>query len=504
MSRLRRLLPLIAIGALACVASWGISGQLPRSSPGGAETPLATTPEPTATARARLLERPAGPLRWIVAGGGPSPALSQIQIEYDLELARDALAPSGPGILLLSAGPGWAAVGADDPAPPTLRQRVAELFDPRPGRDLLYHLPALDHHGAATAEELVQTLEREIIEGEAPLTVYLGGHGTGGDVRSEARVLMWGGRDLWASDLALVLDESPGHRTARFVIASCYSGGFAELAFDNADALAGAATTDRCGLFATSWDRVAAGCDPNPDRGSHEGYSVHFLHALGDEDRESDIDADGEVSLLEAHTYARIHSRSLDLPTTTSERFLRVAAEALAVPDRPDARADELVEELAVIAALGAELGAADEEEASAQVQELFDQIDALSGPLDAIVESIETLDAELAAELLARWPTLDDPWHPRFEETFDAAAIETFLDHSDAARRRAELHEEHEELAGRHDALMIEAAPYERLLRAYETVRLAAKLAEHDPSAYARYRRFVACERGAVSRSRD
>ena len=68
------------------------------------------------------------------------------------------------------------------------------------------------------------------------------------------------------------LDELPGHRPLRMVITSCYSGGFAELAFDGASEDRGAATTDRCGFFATTWDRAASGCDPNPDRGAQAAW----------------------------------------------------------------------------------------------------------------------------------------------------------------------------------------------------------------------------------------
>ena len=44
---------------------------------------------------------------------------------------------------------------------------------------------------------------------------------------------------------------------------ACDAGGFGELAFRAADPEQGPAETARCGLFATTWDRVAAGCDPN-------------------------------------------------------------------------------------------------------------------------------------------------------------------------------------------------------------------------------------------------
>src|SRR4029453_14151341 len=89
----------------------------------------------------------------------------------------------------------------------------------------------------------------------------------------------------------------------------------------------GAAPGNRCGFFASTWDRPANGCDPDPERGRQEGYSLHFLEAPRGQDRAGapvaglDLDGDGKVSLLEAHTRARIASRSLDVPPPTSERW---------------------------------------------------------------------------------------------------------------------------------------------------------------------------------------
>src|SRR4029077_2773259 len=98
----------------------------------------------------------------------------------------------------------------------------------------------------------------------------------------------------------------------------------------------GPAGSVRCGLFASTWDREASGCDPDPDRREQESYPLHFLHALRAEDRDGhplnrddlDLDHDGTISLLEAHTRARIMDASIDVPTTTSERWLRGVAPA--------------------------------------------------------------------------------------------------------------------------------------------------------------------------------
>ena len=160
------------------------------------------------------------------------------------------------------------------------------------------------------------------------------------------------------------------------MLTACYGGGFAGVAFQDAHASAGAASADLCGLFATSPEHESNGCDPNPDRQAQEGYALHLLHALRGHDRDGeaapgiDLDGDGQVGMLEAHTRARIASRSIDLPSTTSERFLRslfsTGAEA-ASDGHGDSSPYPSPEEDAVIRALGSVLGIASEEQAETE-----------------------------------------------------------------------------------------------------------------------------------------
>lgn len=449
-----------------------------------------------------------GPLRWILAGGGPTPELNQVQLEQDVLLAAEVLARSGPGLTLFAGGPGSRAVQVLDPSAATddLRGRLAALFDPRAGRDAHYREAAVHPGGAASAEAILAALEGALLDADTPLTLYLAGHGQGGDAPHESRFLTWGSHDLWVEDVAALLDELPGHRPLRMVITACYSGGFAELAFDGASEDRGPATSERCGFFATTWDRAASGCDPNPDRGAQEGYGIHFLHALRGEARSGDalppealdLDGDGAISLLEAHTRARIASGSLDVPVTTSERFLRSASAHL--PDAPPGDDPPLPEERAVIEQLTRRMGLSRPERAHERLAWMTAELERLAAELDRLDEEIADAEASLAAALLHRWPVVDDPWHPRFAEVIDAeqGAIEAFLAESGDAGRRAGLTEERADVAAQHDRLLVESAPLERLVRAMETVDLAARLRAAGGEGWRRYQELLACERGA------
>jgi hypothetical protein len=118
------------------------------------------------------------------------------------------------------------------------------------------------------------------------------------------------------------------------------------------------------------------------------------LHALSGHDRHGqsqlaaiDLDGDRKVGLLEAHTWARTEARSFDVPTTTSERFLRsVVREG----DRATLDPLSAPEEVAVVKKLGEQLELDDEAKARAQLTEL-----------DRILEDARALvhDAQAAEE---------------------------------------------------------------------------------------------------------
>ena len=193
-------------------------------------------------------------------------------------------------------------------------------------------------------------------------------------------------------------------------------------------------------------------------------------------------------------------SGSLDVPVTTSERFLRAAVDPeVPVPD--DLRPALLPEEHATIDALAARLGLEDPREAPALVGALHEELAALSDRLDELDADLDRAGGALAAELLHRWPVLDDPWHPDFEETFRAehAAIAQHLETSGVAAEERRLAAERAEVAAAHDDVLVRTAPLERLARGLETVDLAARLQADGGRFWLRYLAFLACERGEL-----
>lgn len=487
-----------AFVALSVLGAWGLAQLRPAPSVAAVPSRPLETARPTRAASDEL--------RWIVAGGGSRPELNQVQVEQDLVLATQVLG-ADDGLLLYAGGPGSASVQVlrPDPAPDPLVSRLGELFDPRGGRDSEYRAAVLEPVGAARAEAILEAVRGAIDQGVAPLTVYLAGHGIGGELPRDSRFLTWGAGDLAVEDLVAILDAAPRHRPVRFVMTSCYAGGFAEMAFRDADPESGPAPSDRCGFFATTWDRAASGCDPNPDRAAQEGYGMHFLQALAGRDRAGhddrpaiDRDRDGSISLLEAHTRARIASGSLDVPVTTSERYLRVVAPS---PDEAplDPEPARLPFEEAVVTELSRRLEIVPPTDVSARLDALQDEVQPLAARLDELEDELLRTRDELVAALLHRWPVLDDPWHPDFASTLadQRGAISSYLEASGLAAQELQLAAEHAEVAAAHDDLLARAAPMERLERALDTLALAARLQAVGGERWERYQRFVACESG-------
>jgi len=443
------------------------------------------------------------PLRYLAVGGGATPEYTEVSLEQDLALAQKTL--PGPGSVLFAGGSESVSVRelpetttTTTTRQPTLLAQLGDLFDPRAARGSRYRAPRLSAQIASVANfETNLTLAAR--SGTAPLLLYVAAHGLQGETPRDNRV------ELWASEPITVarMDEllTGATRPVRLVIASCYSGGFAELAFAHADPERGPASGERCGVFAGTWDRQTSGCDPNPDRRAQEGYSLHLLHALRGEDREGavlpprtlDLNGDGKVGLLEAHTRARIASHSIDVPTTTSERYLREVQHEKSAP-----ALQLLPEDAAVIKQLGARLGLKTTAAVDQRYAELSRRLDELEDEQDAAEQELEHARAQLAAALLARWPVLQDAFHAEFASTLmhAAADVDAVLNHSAVAESYQRARADADAVAERVNVLEVEEAEVLRLVRAHETLGLAGALAARGGRELARYRALLTCER--------
>ncbi|HVW27046.1 MAG TPA: hypothetical protein VHC69_16890 [Polyangiaceae bacterium] len=491
--------------------SWALAaGVLSALAPGCARGGRAAAPAPSAASASApapsssapvvedTAEPPAGPLHFVAVGGGANPESTEVSLEQDIELVASTL--PGPGAVLFAGGSGSLTVRETDPSPhgDAVLLALGDLFHPRAGRQSRYRAVRL-HAARASIENVERTIGQALSSGEGPLLLYIAAHGDQGDAARGNAVALWGGQALTVARMAELSEEHS--RPLRLVVTSCFSGGFGELAFDHADERRGPSRTPRCGVFAGTWDRETSGCDPNPDRKAQESYGLHFIHALSGKDRDGhalaegaiDFNHDGKVGLLDAHTRARIAAMSLDVPTTTSERFLRSVEHGGAPVERK-----LLPEDAAVVDQLGAALGFRDEAAVEKRWHELDARLDDLDDRLNDAEKVLATKEAELASRLLERWPVLDDAFHPDFEFTFrhNRGPIEDMLSRSPEALARAKAREAVDEADEAMSSLEVEEARLLRLRRAYETLHLASALLHTNSPAAHYYSTLLACER--------
>ncbi len=442
-------------------------------------------------------------LPWLAFGGGSEPLSNQISLAQDIGLLSSLLA--GRGLVLFASGPGaqLAITKRVDGKKPNLRAELARLFGSPDAERTDYERAKLAIDGPSTSEHVKNTLSRALSRGEAPLLVYAASHGSPGQTAGQNSLSLWGGWPLSVSDVASLLDAE-GARPSRFVITACFGGGFADLLFVGADPQKHVRRGDHCGLFAAPWDDEASGCDPNPDRRTQESYSIHFLHALSgrdradaDRSRDIDLDGDGQIGLLEAHTWARIHSRSFDVPTTTSERFVRYAAKAA-----DDTKLNPLAapEEVAVVKALGQELELADEHAARAKLAELDGIMDDAGEAVELAQKTADDSYYALRIALLERYPLLEHAWEARAQALLqrEGRPIARLLTESELALSRAQSERELSEALEQHDGVRVARARVARLVRAFETLRLASALYKTGGEAKTRYDALRSCERWA------
>ena len=467
----------------------------------GCQAHREATPEPAATP-AVPSEAPAQPaLDWLAIGGGGTPDSNEASIEADLALGLEVF--GAPKALLFAGGPDTKSVQVRDKEYPKddLRQRLGALFAPRSGRDAKYRETTLSVTAASTRDNVLATLRAETQSG-GPLLVFLNGHGNMGE---EPAQNLW---SSWGNDVVTVaeFEDALGPRPTVWVATTCFSGGFAEMAFDEADSSRRKAPSGpRCGVFSSPSDLESSGCDPDPDRRNHEGYAKHFFNALRGRDKEGaalpladlDLDGDGRISLLEAHTRVRIATESIDVPTTTSERWLREVTrdDELEIGALPEDLG--LVEDLAVAKALSARLKLKPEQALEGYIA-VDEYLASVQKEADEALLIEDEAYREVTGALLSRWPSLDDPWRADFDALLAAEgpAIETFLDESKSVQVLEEAMAEVDTLNAQADALKVRRAPFETLVRAVETLALAQILKARGGDDWQRYQELLECER--------
>lgn len=282
-------------------------------------------------------DAPPASLRVLTVGGGPRPKMNQVAIESNVRYVDGLLPKDAPRTVLFADGsrqtPSVTFWEEGEPLPPAesvLRFLLGEDPDTTTDRFRAPYLPVLS--GPAKKATVAGALANLGASSSDSLLLYFTGHGDrarSGDLDNNTFAL-WGEETLSVRDLAGELAKLPTGKPVVLVMVQCFAGAFGNVLFENGDPEAGSLVRrPLCGFFATTRERVAAGCTPEVDEQTYHDFTGYFFAALSGRDRlgravsPPDYDKNGTVGMNEAFAYALIEEPSIDVPVSTSDVFLR-------------------------------------------------------------------------------------------------------------------------------------------------------------------------------------
>jgi hypothetical protein len=465
----------------------------------------------------------AGEWQFLTIGGGYSADGNQVSLEKNVQFYQRLLDDLGLGqaphhLLFADGNSSGRDLHFEPPKArvPYINDMLGLILGQGDSLGYAYRSHQLQTNGTASVASLDRWLEQTPKSlAEDRLLIYFSGHGGPGPKKRPGNTIMhlWDEEDIRVVDFAKRLDKLPQATPVLLVMVQCFSGGFANIIFKEGNPKKGLATQIRAGFFATVRDHYAAGCTPDIDEANYQDYSTSFFAALRGTDRlgkslkKPDYNADGAVSFDEAHAYTVIHSKTIDAPVRSSGIFLRQFASLDGVALAKEellAAADSA--ERAILTAVGARLKHEKEPlagTARAQANSLFEKRQKLHGQIKDTLDEQDDLLESVADDILAQWPELENPWHPR---------VRTLMrkPQSDAIIARIEKHADYakyEKLDKKLDALdkkytaIDDAWPdWERFARTAENVILRQQLAKNADSAIqARFAQLIELETGTL-----
>lgn len=465
---------------------------------------------------------------FLTIGGGGSPTGNQVSLEKNVlyfQRVREVLgiADTSHDILFSDGNDPGRDLQYHDPdaAMPESNLLVAQLCSREDGlwdNYRTHQVPGI--RGPSSRGEIERWFDERVeeIQPGDRVFIYFTGHGGKGSGPNGNHMHLWNGEKLTVKDFVKLLDRLPDETAVTCVMVQCYSGGFSNLIFEDGDPDRGASAANRCGFFATTHDRVAAGCTSDIDEENYQEYSSFFWAALAGEKRlgdsiaRPDYDADGRTSFEEAHAFTLLESNTIDVSVRTSDALLRSLSKLegngllAATAPREEILAAATPADRAVLEGLEKELELGDRWLAGAkeELEESKKRKASTDRQKGRKASEHKRLAGEILSALKQRWPELENPWHPRVQEilaTESAALLRVVQSH----RKYSEMAAVQAELSKLDDASLAErrrAAKCQRFIDAIDRVALAANLEKlATPENVERYRKLLAAESQGLDR---
>ena len=256
---------------------------------------------------------------FLIIGGGPKPEANEIGIEKNILYFQRTLRVMGYNPAEV---PIFFANGNN-------QQATVSYLD-KNGRQL-FKIPEIPNiKGASTLSNLQNAFQQ--LQQKKPDSVffYFTGHGIRNPENINNNLMwLWDDEPLSVQKFSSLLDQLPPKTSFVGMMSQCYSGSFANLIYEGGNPKRPVTQRPRCGFFATVKTRPSIGCSPEINEADYEDYSSSFFAGLSGRDRtgktvdSADYNLDGRVSFTEAHAFAKIDQKNIDLPLSTSESWLQ-------------------------------------------------------------------------------------------------------------------------------------------------------------------------------------
>ncbi len=463
---------------------------------------------------------------FLVIGGGNQPSENQVSLEKNVlffqQLLRESEGPDVlPDVFFADGLAGTRDVQfVSTEKPPRVNQLLAQIFTPDNDTFYSYRAHKIPQvRGPSNRRALTNWFNNDgahLGDGDR-LFIYFTGHGGPGRPERNTTLAMWEDRSLNVMDFSSMLDRLSPKVQVVLLMVQCHAGGFADVIFRDGRPGPRLSSARRCGFFATTFDRQAAGCTADIDEDDYHDYSTSFLAALGGKTRTGqrvappDYNGDGHVSFAEAHAYVLLHSDTVDVPVTTSDvllrQFSRQSGTDLLSADGPF---EEMIQhaspsQRAILEGLSEQLELKGNSRTFA-ARNLADRLDAqrkqVQKQRQQRFNDRDGMAAGLRNRLTRRWPELSNPWSPRVAELLQkqGEAIQRYIESDrlysrfDGARQAAGALDEKD--------LDLERnwVKCQRFLYTAQSVVLAANLEKiADPAIVKRYQEMIADEAGTL-----
>ncbi len=449
---------------------------------------------------------------FLTIGGGYAPTGNQISLEKNVQLFQQLVQERFPDnsshTVLFSDGK---SPGRDlqyrDPklVIPPVNQVLAQIFDKESDLAYQYRSHQVKNVSGGASRKNIEQWFQQTGSGLKPgdrVFIYVTAHGGESDNQRQpynTTLYLWNGEKISVTEFSKLLDKIPDPVDVMTVLVQCHCGGFADLIFNQADPTKGTSKASRCGFFATVYNRPAAGCTPDINEEEYHEYSTYFWEAIRGVSRTGkpigtcDYDQDGAVSFSEAHAYAVLTSTTIDISVSTSDSFLRAygkskpgnnAPTSLLTSDSPYttllSRATPV--QKAILNGLSEQLKLSAQnrgKEAWDLAQKVTNQKTQINRDLRTKTRELTNLRKELRSRLTRDWPELNNLFNPALPKLLreQSQQILASVEKHPRYGRSQQLQQEVDRLQSQLLDLDRRWAKAQRLLRALETVALAANL---------------------------